>query len=453
MNLSSLFTSNANTSTTASADVYAKVDKIMQAKNTAAPKLNAALAADQTKLSGIGQLQSALASFQDIAKSLSGDGLNLSASSSNASVLSAITTGSSVAGSYTVQVNQLAQGQVLQSQSAPSENATMSIGVSSKISFEFGSTTANTFTPNSTSNATKTVTIPSGAYTLTDIAAAINSANIGVSAKVVASGTGYALQLGSPTGTANSMRISVAGDAAMQNLLNYNPAGVKNLSQTAASQDAMFTINGVSYNSSSNTATSAVTGATLNLTAKGSSQLDIATGTAQITQNVTNLVNAFNALNDKLNALKLGSLKSDGSAARIQNQLQGILTSSNLSTQTLASLGVSIQANGNLSIDANALQSAISADSSGVAKLFTNGSSGLTESLSSQIQTILSPSSELSKKTTSINQDITTLNTKKDALEKSLTAQTNALVQYYSGQSASGGDSSSQGSYSLFDYF
>lgn len=453
MNLSSLFTSNANTSTIASADVYAKVDKIMQAKNTVAPQLNAALAADQTKLSGLGQLQSALASFQDIAKSLSGDGLNLSASSSNTSVLTAATSSSSVAGSYTVQVNQLAQGQVLQSQSAASENATMAIGLSSKISFEFGSTAVNTFTSNSALNATKTVTIPSGTYTLGDIASAINSANIGVSAKVVASGTGYALQLSSPAGADNSMRISVAGDTAMQNLLSYNPSGAKSMTQTAASQDATFTINGVSYNSSSNTTPSAVTGTSLGLVAKGSSQLVVATGSTQIAQNVTNLVNAFNTLNDKLNALKQGALKSDGSAARAQSQLQSILTSSNVSMQTLASLGVSIQANGNLSIDTNALQSAISADPAGVAKLFTNGSSGLTESFSSQIQAILSPAGELSKKTTSINQDITTLNTKKDALEKSLTAQTNALVQYYSGQSGSGASSSSQGSYSLFDYF
>ena len=82
MILPSLFSNNANTSGSVSADVYNKVSKIMQAQNTPAPKLNAALTADKTTLSGLGQLQSALASFQGVAQSLSGIGFDLSASSS-----------------------------------------------------------------------------------------------------------------------------------------------------------------------------------------------------------------------------------------------------------------------------------------------------------------------------------------------------------------------------------
>lgn len=49
----------------------AKVSKIMQAQNTGAPALNAALAKDNTTLSGLGKLMSTLTLFQSAAQSFS----------------------------------------------------------------------------------------------------------------------------------------------------------------------------------------------------------------------------------------------------------------------------------------------------------------------------------------------------------------------------------------------
>lgn len=445
MNLSSYFTNktNANTTGNASVDVYAKVNKIMQTQNTAAPKLNAALTADKTMLSGLGQLQSALASFQGVAQSLSGNGVNLSASSSVAKVLSATTSSSSVAGTYAIQVTQLAQGLVLKSKNLPSPDVAIGLGGSSKISFEFGSTSGNTFTTNAAINSAKTVVIPSGANTLQGIASAINGANIGVTAKVIPSGTSYALELNSPTGAANNMRINVSGNSALQNLLTFNPAGVKNLSQAVSPQDATLTINGVAMRSPSNTLTKAIPGTSLSLNAKGSSELVVAQGSAQIAKNVTNLVNAYNTLNAKLSTLQQGELKVDGSALRAQSQLKGILTSSANSTtgspvQALANMGITTQKNGNLVVDTNKLQAAISLDSASVTKLFTNGGKGIADHLVSQIQGILSPVGGLSRKVAAVNQDITALNAKKSSLGKSLTAQANALVKLYSQQNAQG---------------
>lgn len=71
MILSQFLTSgNSNTTSSSSADVLAKVSKIMQAQNTGAPKLNAALSSDTTMLSGLGKLLNALTTFQSAAKSL-----------------------------------------------------------------------------------------------------------------------------------------------------------------------------------------------------------------------------------------------------------------------------------------------------------------------------------------------------------------------------------------------
>lgn len=68
-------TINANNVGTApSADVYNRVQQTLSSQNTGVAKLNATLARDQTRLSGLGQLHSALATFQATAASLAGGG-------------------------------------------------------------------------------------------------------------------------------------------------------------------------------------------------------------------------------------------------------------------------------------------------------------------------------------------------------------------------------------------
>ena len=439
MNLSSYFanftnsSNNSNSAGNLSTEVYTKVSKIMQAQNTAVPKLNAQLTADKTKLSGLGQLQSALASFQGVAQALSGNGFGLSAISSAKEVLSANTSSRSAAGSYAIQVNQLAQGQVLRSKTLAAPDTAIGDGAAGRIRFEFGAVSGNTFSASTAALSGKTVAIPSGTRTLQGIAAAINGANIGVTAKVVTSGAGYVLELASPTGAAGSMRIGVSGNPALQGLLSYDPAGVKNLSQTAAAQDAALTINGVAVNSRGNTVTGAIPGTTLNIVATGSSKLEIAQGSAQLLQNVTSLVNAYNTLNAKLTALHQGDLKADGSALRIQSQLAHIAGGAT-GMSALAKIGIAAQKNGDLAINASKLQNAISADSAAITRLFTNGGTGIADRLASQIKGLIGPSGSLPDKTAAINREIAALNAKRGSLEKSLTAQANALVKYYSQQ-------------------
>lgn len=432
MNLSSFFANN--TAATASADVYAKVNRIMQAQNTAAPKLNAALTADKTTLSGIGQLQGALASFQGVIQSLSGNGLNFSAASSAGNVLSATTSSRSVAGNYAIQVTQLAQSQVLRTKSMASPDTAISTGGVTRISIDFGSTSGSAFTT-SAAVPGKTVTIPGGTITLQGIAAAINDANTGVTAKVAASGAGYALELSSPSGAASSMRIGVSGDTALRSLLTYNPAGVKNLSQTASAQNSVLTINGAALSSKSNTIADAIPGTTLNLTAKGSSNLVVTQGAAQESQNVSNFVDSYNTLNDRLNALRQGELKKDGTALHIQNQLAQTFTSGT-TPAALARIGITMQKNGNLTVKASQLQNAVKADPVGVARLFTNGGKGLADNLNTQLQGLIGTTGSIAKTTTALNKDIATLNSQKSNLEKVLTTRANMLVQFYSQQNA-----------------
>lgn len=70
---STINASNAgNLGAAPSTDVYKRVQQTLTSQNTGVAKLNATLARDQTRLSGLGQLQSALATFQTRAASLAG---------------------------------------------------------------------------------------------------------------------------------------------------------------------------------------------------------------------------------------------------------------------------------------------------------------------------------------------------------------------------------------------
>jgi flagellar hook-associated protein 2 len=79
----------------------------------------------------------------------------------------------------------------------------------------------------------------------------------------------YSLSIAGQPGAANSMRISVSGDAALKNLLAYDPDGTQKLKQSSAAMDAILTVDGKEIKSASNTVKdTAIAGATLSLVAR-----------------------------------------------------------------------------------------------------------------------------------------------------------------------------------------
>lgn len=430
------------TSSNTAVDLYAKVNKTLQERNSVAAKLGNELANDRTKLSGLGQLHSALESFKASAKAVAGGGLDAAATSSANNVLSATGSSTAVAGSYAITVNQLAQSQVLTSKAVTSASAPIGVGASATVKFEFGSVNGKEFSAN-TAKGAQSVMIHSGDNSLNGVATAINEAAIGVKAKVVgAAGGGFSLSLTSESGSANTLRISVSGDAGLQSLLNYNPGGGKGLTQTAAAQDASLSVNGKAVTSQSNAVTDAVTGVTLNLGAKGAANLVLARDNAQIAKNVGNLVSSYNTLNSKLRSLQQTESKVEGTAARVQTQLarnfapdtSGAVDPSAL---TLEKIGITRAKNGDLALDAAKLQAAVGLDAAGVSKLFSNKGGGLADSLVRQIDDMVGPNGSVRREEASVTRDISSLSAKKGRLSSALAAQAAALVGQYSRQSQS----------------
>lgn len=439
MTTSSISSTTGATSSTVSTDVYNRVQQTMASQTTAANKLNATLTKDQTKLSSLGQLQSALSTFQTTIASFIGDGLSTSAASSDKTVLTATSTGTAKSGTYAIDVKQLAQGQFLTSGSFPASNTAVGSGTAATVKIDFGTAGADGFVVNGTSTS-KTLTIDSSNNTLDGIAAALKSA--GVDASVVKGSDGqYSLSIAGADGASNSMRISVSGDAALKNVLGYDPDGTQNMKQTTAAQDAILTVGDKTITSASNTVKdSAIDGATLTLAATGKSDITITQDASQIGANLKAFVSAYNDLNTKLLKLQSGGLGDDTALKQAVSQMSLLVKTGggSASVTALAAAGASQDKDGNLVLDDSKLQAALSKDSSAVAKLFTNDGKGLADVLSAKAATLTGSNSQLTKETAQTTKEISTLTTKKAAMTTAMTAQATALASLYSSESAAG---------------
>jgi flagellar hook-associated protein 2 len=421
----SLSLGNSSVVGTPSDAVLARVEQTLAPVRGAATKLNASLNLSQARFSGLGQLQSALASFQDIAESLAGSGLSTRASSSAASVLGVTTSATAAAGSHNVKVSQLAQQQILLSSETQSADTPLGTGAPAVIRIGSG-------------DSSKSITIDSRNNSLQGIADALKEA--GFDASLVRSSTGTALQLRSASGEAGKLSISVAGDSAIRGLFG-------GLSQTQAAQDAILTVDGKTIHSSDNSVESAIPGATLNLSDKGESTVTIARDSGQIAKNVEAFVKGFNALQDRLDSLGKGALKGNAALGQVRSQLDQLVRSAGGSSETLANAGLSTDNNGRLKLDTEKLSAAVAADPAALAKLFTNEGRGLADALGKRLESLGGERSVVSRALTQADREVDTLQSRRSSMAQMLTVQAQALVRLYSQEDQSGSASS------LFDLF
>ncbi|HCA26529.1 MAG TPA: flagellar hook protein FliD, partial [Betaproteobacteria bacterium] len=266
----------------------------------------------QVKLSAYGQLRSALDHFNTALDKLKSPQsvAPFKATSSSESVLTAsASTDAAKAGTYNVTVNQLASAQTLTSATFADANATI-VG-SGSLTIQVGSYNANlnSFTP-AADNTAKTLTITPVSGTLGGIASAINNAGAGVKADVVQVSGGYQLSLtAANTGTENTVKITAAdtsggpltGNTGLGQL-TFDPTATagngKNLTESAAAQNAQLTVDGANVTSQSNAVTSAIQNVTLNLSSTGTSAVtvDVNRDSTAFSASAQQFVDAFNAL-------------------------------------------------------------------------------------------------------------------------------------------------------------
>ena len=278
--------------------------------------------------------------------------------------------------------------------------------------------------------------------TISGLAAAINSADVGVTASVLTNADGTArLSLVSGTdGSAGQITIAdSANHSASPTTLADTTTPDKNaglgLATIQDGVDAAMAVDGVTVTSASNTVTDAIPGVTFQLLSSGASgsdttpptvQVVIANDTSSIESVISSFVNDYNAIIKAINVQegKDSSGNSEplyGSTVLTQIQ-QGLLSTVSASfgsnaVNSLISLGItaSSAANGTITLDADTLSNALNTnfdqvvslfqDSGGLGSVFTNTLNNLGDN-SAKSGAIALALCENSSQETTLNDDI-----------------------------------------------
>lgn len=358
----------------------------------------------QVRLSSQGQIRAAFGSLKSVLDGLSSSETvsPYSATSSNPAVATATTskdTGAS--GSYSIDITQLAKAQTLTSATVNNPGTT-TIGTG-RITIQTGTYDSenNLFTANSGSE--KTVLIDASnntSGTLNSIASAINKANAGVTATVESVSTGgYQLKITAQTGTENTLKITVSDtdtnntDTAGLSILAYDPTAAanagKNLTESVAAQNAEFTVNNKSYTTQSNTVTTAISNVTLKLADTGSTTLAVTRSYEDFKASVQKFVAAYNTLlaqtGESVQRAAVAGV-SDGRTEKVKealtdmnNTLEQFSSGVGGSQSTLAGIGITRRADGQLGIDGNALENAFNRNAGGAASVISGVSKKLSD--------------------------------------------------------------------------
>ncbi|MFY9329866.1 MAG: flagellar filament capping protein FliD [Georgfuchsia sp.] len=434
-------------------DVNGIVTQLMTLEQQPLKLLQKQQSSYNTQISSIGQIQSMMAGFQTAAEGLSSASANpvFKATSADSSVFSATASATAVAGSYAIGVSQLAQSQKIVASGVTDMAASIGAGTATTLTIDFGTISGGAYDSGSGTysgasfdvNADKTqivVDIDDSNNTLPGIRDAINSKNAGVSATIVndGSGTPYRLVLTSTdTGAASSLRIGVAGDATLQTLLAYDPAGTQNLSQHQVAQDAGLSVDGIAITSASNSVSDAIEGVTLNLlelNTPSTTQLTVSHDSSALTNALNALVSAYNNV-DKVIASATAqgaTMQGDSTILAIQRQLRNALSAMQSNSgvySSLADINVTLQKDGTLAIDSTKLQARIDSNLSDVTAVISAFGTSL-----GAISDLISDSStgELANETAGINAAIKDNANQQDAFSRRLTTTEATLRAQFS---------------------
>lgn len=351
-------------------DLSSLLSGLQQSEQSRLAPLQNMQASYQSRLSAYGVLQGALERLQGAAETLGkADIYDSTKLSTSAKAFSATVSDDAVAGSYTIDVDALAQAQslVAAGQSASDET----IGQGGTLTLSLGDAEGNI-------GETVDIELASEDSSLEGIRDAINGADIGVSASIINDGSDspYRLVLSADeTGTASQISLSVdepAGETALSDLLAYDSTSATGaLEQTVAARDASLIVNGIAITSQSNTVEGAIQGVTLSLSAEteSSETLTATRDDDAIKGAFETFVSAYNRLQTISGSLTAyggedgnsGVLIGDSTVRSIQNQLRSALNTSvdGAAFSAMSQMGISLQTDGTMEIDDEVFDAAL----------------------------------------------------------------------------------------------
>jgi len=421
-----------------SLDLNTLYDNLQTAEQTKLTPITTQQSSYKAKLTAWGVVQTALTKLQTASDTLKNtSAIAQSKVSSTNTAFSATLASNAAAGSYSIEVTQLAASQSLLSPKVESKDT--DLGDSSMSSRTITITQPGQKDP-------LTVTLASDKTSLADVRDAINAKQGSVSASIIkADDNSYYLALTSrDSGTTNAMTITT-DDSELAKYISYdatNPTNVMTVQVPAA--DAKVNVNGIEITRSSNAITDAPEGVTLNLikTNAGSPEtLSVVKDNTAMTNAIQAFVDAYNSLQTtisnqtKYTAVDQGSssqdttngdLVGDGTLRNIQTRLRSVVASSqgSGSLASLSQLGITQDITGKLTIDSTKLTKAMNEKSADVVSFLSGDGSttGFATQTSSLLKDMLGTDGSIKNATDGINKTLKKLSEQYDRVNTQITA-------------------------------
>ena len=379
-------------------------------------------------LNGISTQLTALYTSVNDLKDIFGAFSQNSTGSSAPAIVSAAADRSAMAGTHTVVVSKLATTSSSYSGYIPSDTSL----AGTQLLVKYGSDPDNPVQ-------TDTINIPASDTTLPQAASYINGGSFGVTARVMTDSKGARLVLVSKTSGADG---------------NLNVTSAAATFTTAAGADAEGTVDGVPFDSSTNTVAGVISGVTLSL---GSADPDTPVlisvqpdlGTAS--QAIQDFVDAYNAVVGSINSQysigaegNEGVLAGDSMLRTLQNSLLKMAGGEVGGVRpyvNLQSMGIEMQNDGSLAINSTKLSEALSTNYADVQEFFQS-TSGWGQMAGKQMLQLMDPTLGpvaadiigLNHTSRSLTRQINDFEVRMSAVQAQLTAQyssLNALLQQY----------------------
>jgi flagellar hook-associated protein 2 len=198
--------------------------------------------------------------------------------------------------------------------------------------------------------------------------------------------------------------------------------------------------------SATNTVTNAIDGVTLTLVAESeagkTTSLTVGYDTDKVTERVTSFVNSYNALAGQISRLRAydaatrtaGPMLGDSLLAGIESQLRRTISEpvsgANAAFATLASIGITTQADGTFKLDSKKLNAAMTSDFTAVGRLF-GSEQGIGAKLFEQMDQRLKSGGALDTRSKTLVGQQRDIQKHQDAIDFRIAAKHKAYVQQF----------------------
>ena len=333
-------------------------------------RIDAKIAKTEAKITGFSAIKYALSELKTAFAKVN-DASEFAAikpSNTQASAFGVTASSSAQAGSYGIEVLQTAQAQRTASTSFAERSTPLNGGSAFTLNLTLGGVSQD---PIAVTTAT-----PAG------MVSAINGADLGVTAQLINTGSGFNVVLTGETGATQSF--TLGSDDGSGNAVA--DVGFTNHLQTAA--DANFKVNGLTVTRSTNSISDVIDGVTLDLytNTTGAARLDLNRETTGIKDNLKGLVTAYNDFEATLKILGDagseveefgGALAGESLLQTVRTQVRDFIINNSSSPGTnikaARDVGISFDRNGKLTLDETKLDKALQNHFGEVSTMFTAG--------------------------------------------------------------------------------